>query len=394
MIVILAIGNEVVSGQILNRNAQFIAEALTKRGYTIAAQAAVRDEISTIKNALKEAFEKGDVVIATGGLGPTIDDLTREAAAEFFDSPLHLDETIKAELIERFKGRVLSVDHQATVPDKAKVIPNHVGTAPGFLFEEGEKKLILMPGIPSEMIAMFNESVIPLIEKLSLPRLHIARICLFNLPESKVDPALRLLKGLEVGIYPQAGILNVILRSSDEAALSEASHDLKKLFAENLFEAESGKIEEAVHDKLTSQRKTLALAESMTGGALSARLTALSGASAYYLGGIVSYSNEAKINLLGVSSALIKAEGAVSEPVAKAMCLGAKERFGSDYALSVTGIAGPHGATDNKPVGLVYCAIASPSGVKTWKLEGRSSRALIIERTINSLLAELYMQLL
>lgn len=394
MIVILAIGNEVVSGQILNRNGAFIAEELTQRGYTIAAQNSVRDDIQVIKKAFDEAFDKGDIVLVTGGLGPTIDDLTREAAAEYFDSPLHLDENIKAELIERFKGRVLSVDHQATVPDKAKVIPNRVGTAPGFLFEEKGKTLILMPGIPSEMMAMFKESVIPYLEKLTLPKLHIARICLFNLPESKVDPALRLLKGLEVGIYPQAGILNVILRSQDSVKLNEASDQLKALFQGNLFEAESGKIEEAVHNKLTSQKKTLSLAESMTGGALSARLTALSGSSAYYLGGIVSYSNEAKVKLLGVPKDLIESEGAVSESVAKAMCLGAKEKFSSDYALSVTGVAGPTGGSEIKPLGLVWCGLATPNGVKTWKLEGKSNRALIIERSVNSLLAELYLQLL
>ena len=394
MIVILAIGNEVVSGQILNRNGAFIAEELTRRGFTIAAQNSVRDDNVTIKKAFDEAFEKGDIVIVTGGLGPTVDDLTRDAAAEYFESPLHLDENIKAELIERFKGRVLSVDHQATVPDKAKVIPNQVGTASGFLFEEKGKVLILMPGIPSEMITMFKESVIPYIEKLSLPKLHIARVNLLNLPESKVDPALRLLKDLEVGIYPQAGILNVILRSEVTEKLNEAHNQLKTLFKDNLFEAESGKIEEAVHNKLTSLKKTLSLAESMTGGALSARLTAIPGSSAYYLGGIVSYSNEAKVNLLGVPKELIQTDGAVSESVAKAMCLGAKEKFKSDYALSVTGVAGPTGGSDLKPIGLVWCALATPTGVKTWKLEGKSNRALIIERCANSLLSELYLQLL
>lgn len=393
MIVILAIGNEVVSGQILNRNGAFIAQELTLRGFTIAAQDSVRDEKETIKNAFKTAFEKGDVVIATGGLGPTIDDLTRDAAAEYFNSPLHLDETIKAELIERFKGKVTTLEHQATVPDKAKVLPNRVGTAPGFLFEENGKTLILLPGIPSEMIAMFKESVVPYVEKLSLSRRYIARINLLNLPESKVDPALRLLKDLEVGIYPQAGILNVILRSDNISALNEAHNQLKVLFKDNLFESETGRIEEAVHNRLTSLNKTLSLAESMTGGAVSARLTALPGASAYYLGGIVSYSNEAKVKLLGVPEELIQAEGAVSEAVARAMARGTKDSFHSDYALSVTGVAGPSGGTDAKPVGLVWCALASPSGVKTWKLEGKSNRALIIERCVNSLLAELYLQL-
>lgn len=394
MIVILAIGNEVVSGQILNRNGAFIAEELTRRGYTIAAQDSVRDDIETIKKAFDEAFEKASIIIATGGLGPTIDDLTRDAAASYFNSPMHFDENIHKELIERYHTRLISAEHQATIPDKAKILPNRVGTAPGFLFEENGKTLILMPGIPSEMIAMFQESVIPYLEKLSLPKQKIARVSLFNLPESKVDPALRLLKGLEVGIYPQAGILNVILRSQDLAKLNEARDQLKALFQGNIFEAESGKIEEAVHNKLSSQKKTLALAESMTGGALSARLTALPGSSAYYLGGIVCYSNEAKVKLLGVPKGLIESEGAVSESVAKALCLGAKEKFSSDYALSVTGIAGPSGGSELKPVGLVWCGLATPNGVKTWKLEGKSNRALIIERSVNSLLAELYLQLL
>lgn len=398
MIEILSIGNEVLSGFTLNSNAAFIGRKLVESGFKVARVTTLSDDKKEIQNGMKEALHRSRFVIATGGLGPTIDDLTRDAARDLFESGEHLDQNIMDYLIKRFGVKHVSFENQATVPDKATPIQNPVGTAPGFIFRQDDKVLFLLPGIPTEMRVMFEQTVLPLILKEAgeTKPYFVKRINLFNLPESAVDPALRLIQDakIELGIYPQAGILNVTLFSQDENKLKAPYEALLKQFKENTFEAHSGKIEEGVHLKLIQLKKTVAFAESCTGGAAMARLVSQPGASEYLLGGIVCYSDQSKIDLLGVDPALIEKHGAVSEEVAKAMALGAQQKLHSDYALAVTGIAGPTGGTADKPVGTVWCAIATPNNVKAWKLSAwSSSRNLIIERSVNALLAELYIQL-
>lgn len=398
MIEIVSIGNEVLSGFTLNSNAAFISRKMVENGYQVARVTTLRDDKNDIKAGLKEAFNRARFVIVTGGLGPTLDDLTRESAAELFDSKEHFDPAIMDFLMKRYGKKHVSFENQSMVPDKAIPILNHVGTAPGFIFREGEKALFLLPGVPTEMRTMFEETVLPLIQRETrdVRPYHVKRMNLLNLPESAVDPALREIKeaDIEVGIYPQAGILNVTLFSKDQERLQAPYQRLMEQFNGHTFDSSTGKIEEAVHNKLIALSKTVAVAESCTGGSLMARLVSQPGASAYMLGGIVCYSDQSKIDLLGVDQALLEKKGAVSEEVAKSMVLFIKQKFKSDYALAVTGIAGPSGGTLEKPVGTVWCAIATPSVVKTWALAAwSSSRNLIIERSVNALLAELYLYL-
>lgn len=394
MIVILAIGNEVVTGQVPNSNGTYLARSLYEKGYKILYQEAVRDDKLIIKNAFEKALKEASIVIVTGGLGPTVDDLTRDVAAEYFNSPLHLDEKLQTDLVERFKRFVPAIANQATVPDKAIIIPNKIGSAPGLIFEEKEKALICLPGVPTEMKAMFEEGVLPYIAQKNLKsRLYSRKLNFLNIYESKIDPFLRDMKDVNVGIYPQAGLVHVILSSDDQAKVDKEFEKLKTQFLDHYYESPSGSIEEAVHYRLIELKKTLGVAESCTGGSLSARITQLPDCSKYFMGGVVAYSNDLKEFLLDVDANLMKKEGAVSQAVVEAMAKGARDNLNTDYALAVTGIAGPSGGTDEKPVGTIWCALAHPKGIKSWKLEGKSTRSLIIERAVNSLLAELYLNL-
>lgn len=397
MIEVVAIGNEVLSGQTVNSNAAFISKELFQRGYPIIRHTSVADEPQEIEKGLEEALGRARVVIATGGLGPTLDDLTGEVAAKLFNSEIHTDEEVKRDLINRFGDRLTTLEHQSRVPDKAQAIKNRIGTAPGLVFRQGDKLLFLLPGVPLEMKSMLLEDVIPLLEKeISVGRFHkrILHFCL--LKESEVDPLLRQLAQeypeVSFGIYPQFGTLSVSLSSRLEDRLLKPAETLKKAFEKYFYEAES--IEEAVHKKLIAQKKTLSLAESCTGGNVSKRLTAISGASLYYQGGLVCYSNLSKFELLGVPQDTLDLHGAVSKETVEAMVVGAMRIFHTDYSLAVTGVAGPDGGSPQKPVGTVFCAIGFKDRPPyIWKLTGAGSREAIIDRASTHLLAEFYLKI-
>lgn len=399
---LIVIGNEVLSGHTVNTNLAFIGKQLDRAGYTLTRETVLSDSHDLLKKGFKEALQRNDVVITTGGLGPTIDDVTRLAAAELFESEFRLDQKTLDDLHRRFGDKFPTLTNQATVPDKAQVMLNEVGTAPGLIFHSKQGTLILMPGVPSEMRPMLTNQVIPYLQKTFPLKEKIYRRALhvFELPESVVDDELRKLKekypAVDFGIYPGMGVVSVTLSVRAENAedaeifLHPPYAELESHFATNCFESESGQVEEAVQKLFIEMGWTLSCAESCTGGAVASRITQHPGSSGYFLGSIVSYANKVKTKALKVPKEMIEEHGAVSEQVVRQMVKGALELTGSDFALAVSGIAGPGGGTDQKPVGLVWCAVQHRDGEPhVWKLNHYWPRHLVITRSVNSLLSNL-----
>lgn len=399
---VIAIGSELLVGVTVNTNAAFISQELAKEGFRVSRHTVVADEPSIIRKTFQQALEHADIVISTGGLGPTCDDLTRNIAAELYHSDLYYNEELGAELEKRYGELYASIKDQAVVPSKAALLKNMVGSAPGMVFEEGGKVLILLPGVPVEMRTMLCEEVLPYLRHrfANSKRFFGQRVHLFGLPESAIDPLLRRLQPqypkVEFGIYPAHGTVSVQLTAEAEKQqiaadlFAEPLSIIKKEFSANLYDSPSGKIEEAIHQCFIERGWTLSVAESCTGGSMAARLTQLPGASRYFLGGIVTYSNKLKSELLGVSEKLLESKGAVSGEVAEAMVRGLLKKTQSTFGVAITGIAGPDGGTPEKPVGTIWAAIAhNDKPPYVWKFEARGNREKIIEMSVTKVLGEL-----
>jgi nicotinamide-nucleotide amidase len=363
IIELVSIGDELLKGSIVNTNAAFLSRQLLNAGYEVFRQTTLPDAREGLSQGLQEALNRADLVLATGGLGPTLDDITRAVAAKLFHSDFHFEEAIADDIKRRFGSRVTSHEDQATVPTKAKILKNEMGTAPGLLFSEGGKTLILMPGVPKEMEPMFLEQVLPWIQKQwqlkhKKESVHLF-FCLVN--ESLLDPHLRRLTvrypSVEAGIYPAHGTLSVVLRSIDKKELEAFERELTAAFSNYRYYSQSGKIEEAVHDWFVKHKKTVAFAESCTGGMLAMQITSIPGASDYFLGSFVVYTNLMKQKILSVSKATLDVEGAVSEATVKEMLEAVFDKTGADFAIAVSGIAGPAGGTPKKPVGTICAAL-------------------------------------
>lgn len=396
---LISIGNEVLSGRTIDTNANFLAKEFEKNGFVVGRQMVISDDCQEISTAFQEAFARCDLVIATGGLGPTLDDSTRKAAAEFFSSPFHLSEEVEKDLLERFGPRLETIEDQATIPKKAIPILNPLGTAPALVFDEGSKMLLLLPGVPHEMKALF-EKALPRVREKFAPKENIFRrsINFFDLVEKDVDPTLRQLqenyRHVSFGIYPGLGLLfctlEVTAANEREAnkLLEPPLQVLLERFGKSAFQEAA--IEEAVQTRFTKNGMTLSLAESCTGGAIASRLTSRAGSSRYFLGSFVTYSNEMKTEILGVSRELIEKHGAVSGQVAREMVLGAQRLSGSSHAAAVTGIAGPQGGDRDKPVGTIWFAICDKGNEPlVWQVEKKGTREMVIAFSVNHILAAL-----
>lgn len=399
---VIAIGSEILSGYTVNSNASYISMQLTKRGIETHYHTTLPDIEEKLVQAFNRAFERSDIIIATGGLGPTCDDLTRDVVAKLLDSPLVHRKEIEEMLVSRYGEKAVSLRDQATLPDKAIALENSLGTASGLYFYEKGRHLFLLPGVPSEMKEIFNRSLLPRIEHL-VPQnerflnesLHFTTIF-----ESKVDPLLRELKKqfpkIKVGIYPFRGLISVQLSHPFEKGAEEKLKRCKELlldeFGDFSYPSSSGAIEEAVKSLFIEKQLTLTTAESCSGGAIAARLTALPGASNFFSGGVVTYSNEMKKRLLDVSENTLLNHGAVSREVVVEMAEGALQLAGSDASIAISGIAGPTGGSSEKPVGTVWLAIAGKEiETKEWLLKcGLKSRQMIIDYSVNRALGELY----
>jgi len=394
---IIAIGNEIVSGYTINSNAGYISKKLEENGYRIYCHLAFADDKEILHKELERAFELSDVVICTGGLGPTLDDVTKEVVADFFNVKCVFDPQIKANLKKRFPD-YNSIDRDALIPKGGIPVENKVGTAFGIIIEKDNKALILLPGVPSELKDMFEESIIPYLTKTfpSKQKIYQRSIGVFLKVESEINPLLEKYKLLhpntEVGIYPSLGYVTVkaakILSPDDDFSYKEVDQligTIKLTFPKNIFE---DSIILDLHNLLLEKKYKLALAESCTGGAISSALVQIPGASSYLEGSIVTYSNEMKIKLLHVNKNTLKEKGAVSVEVVDEMLSALLEITGADYVLATSGIAGPGGGSDEKPVGTVCIGCASKNMHKDIGfIHTQGSRERVIENSVNTALA-------
>jgi nicotinamide-nucleotide amidase len=362
---VIAIGDEILRGTTVNSNAALICTELFRQGFLVSRQTVLPDAEELLEAGLKEALARSDLVIGTGGLGPTCDDHTRSAAARLFSAEMVFNEALAEDLRTRFGKDLESATDQATVPKGAHLLSNRIGTASGLVLSKESKRLVLLPGIPSEMQAILTEELIPYLLK-TMPgvvQVTCVQVHLCHLFESLVDPTLRALSqsypSVQVGIYPTLGFLTVVLQGTDSSSVHQFEAELKARFSSYVFSSPKGKIEEALHGWFVREKKTLALAESCTGGQIAAQLVSIPGASDYFLGSLVTYSNSMKCEILGVSEHAIKKSGAVSRETALEMLSGVFQRTGADYALAITGIAGPSGGSAEKPIGTMWAALGA-----------------------------------
>lgn len=384
---ILAIGSEILDGRVQDTNSSFIASRLSDLGIKPARFCVCDDDENEICACLDELAGVSDFIIVTGGLGPTTDDVTREAVAAFSGSGLSFcaEEFARLEAFFARRNRPLTANHnrQARVPDGSVLILNPVGTASGFFLEAPQKKVMLavLPGVPKELYPMFERDVVPMMLKLASEqgRVHVRAFRVFGLGESQVGERIEDIKlpgDIVVSYRAMFPEVQVKLKAESEEILDKWRERVREAIGgEHIFSEDlSVSLEQTVHDLLIRLKRTISVAESCTGGMLGMMLTSMSGSSAYFRGGVLAYSNDLKTNLLGVDSETLMRVGAVSAETAEQMAVGVRLRLGSDMGISITGIAGPDGGSDEKPVGTVFIGLATDSGVVTGKIFFPSDR--------------------
>ncbi|MDQ1318633.1 MAG: nicotinamide-nucleotide amidase [Candidatus Poribacteria bacterium] len=375
---LLFVGTELLLGQIVNTNASYLGENLANLGVDLYYSSVVGDNLDRIKGAIQHALSRSELVVITGGLGPTFDDITREGIASAVGRELVYDPNVMAQIEEHFKRTKYQMlpmhSRQAyVISSGCQVIPNLIGSAPGLIIDYEGKWIIAMPGVPREMKKMCQDAVFPWIaEKVGNVAIKSKVIKVAGLGESavanEINDIVESLSNPTIAFLCQPGEVTVRITAkasnSDEAfkMIDDVAKRVKDKLGDNVFGEDNQTIEQVIGNMLLSSHRTVALAESCTGGLVSDRITDISGSSDYFLGGVISYSNHLKIDLLGVSSDDLKKYGAVSATVAEQMAQGIRELVNSDYGISITGIAGPTGATAEKPVGLVYIGVASRNG--------------------------------
>ncbi|MCB1107055.1 MAG: nicotinamide-nucleotide amidohydrolase family protein [Chlamydiia bacterium] len=392
---IISIGNELLAGHTMNTNASKIAQALLPHGFSVDRITTLPDQLPSLKEGIQEAMERASFLIITGGLGPTGDDLTRGVMAELYQTTLEHSEKIAADLIRRFGKELPTLSDQAMVLKGATIIPNPLGTAPGFILE-GKSVAIVLPGVPSQMEVMLNE-VVKYLEKKTSKNHYVETLYLALLSEQEVDPYLRKLEqenpGIDIGICPGYGTLSIYFHGRKKKKLIPVRNQIAKHFHTHVYSTTDKRIEVALHEWMVKHQKTLAAGESCSGGHLAATLTALPGASDYFLGSIVSYSNHLKKTALNVSPKTLETKGAVSKETVIEMGEGVKKLTGADYIITLSGIAGPTGGTSDKPVGTIWSTIQTPEKTYVGLIPLKPSakkRSILIRYSVTYLLASLY----
>ncbi|MBD1910176.1 MULTISPECIES: competence/damage-inducible protein A [unclassified Leptolyngbya] len=397
---VICVGTELLLGDILNSNAQFLARELAQLGIPHYFQTVVGDNMTRLHHAIEVASKRSSILIFTGGLGPTPDDLTTEGIATYFDTPLTERSEVLEDITRKYaaRGREMAPSNrkQALLPVGADVLPNPLGTAPGLLWEP-QPNLILMtfPGVPSEMHAMWQTTAVPFLKQRGYGQtlIHSLMLRFWGIAEATLAEKVGEFLELEnPTVAPYAGHGEVRLRVSARAASEPEAEALIEPVAQQLqaiagldyYGSDEDTLSSVVGRLLLKAGQTLSVAESCTGGGLGQMLTAVSGSSAYFLGGVISYDNAVKVGLLGVSEADLETHGAVSDAVAQQMAEGVRSRLNTTWGLSITGIAGPDGGTDEKPVGLVYIGLAGPSGVKSDRFQFGAHRKRDFIRHLSS----------
>ncbi|HAO06462.1 MAG TPA: damage-inducible protein CinA [Chryseobacterium sp.] len=383
--VLITIGDEILSGSTVDTNSNFIAAELKNIGIKVVQIFTISDQIETIKKTISSAFDLGDIIITTGGLGPTRDDKTKKAIAEFFNDEIALDEEtfahLKAYMERRGRTEILERNReQAFVPTKSKVFQNHNGTAPCMMMEENGKLLFSLPGVPYEVKPLIKDQIVPYLkDKFSLHYLSTRIVSVVGIPESiladKIENwELALPENLSLSYLPVGTRVKLRLTASGEddsilqQQLEEEIQKLLPLVKDHVIATSQDKIEKILADILTDRKLTLSTAESCTGGELAKMITSVSGSSNYFLGGIVSYATEKKIDILKVKKETVEEFTVVSEQVAAEMAEGCQRLFNTDISLSTTGVAGPRKGEDGKEVGTVFYTIRIKDQEVTSKL--------------------------
>ena len=396
---ILCIGTELLLGNIVNTNAAYLSEQLARLGINVYHHTVVGDNAERLKDALHIAVNRADFVIMTGGLGPTYDDLSKETVSNYFNRQLVLHQPSFQKLQEFYAARGVKMqpnnEKQAWQPEGAVIFTNHSGTAPGIAIEEGNKIAIMLPGPPRELKLMFESEVLPYLQKFSDHIIVSRDLRLFGIGESQVETMLRdiMTGSTNPTLAPYAKEGEVMLRITASATTAEEGYALMEpmmaqiepVIGPYLYGIDVPDLQTALVNYLLEHNITVSVAESCTGGLVSKSITDIPGCSSVYPGGVCSYSNEMKMKWLGVKEETLAAYGAVSEQTALEMAQGIRLATGSDFGLSTTGIAGPGGGSDEKPVGLVYMAVAGEHCQRVEKViiryGERTSRDMIRQRS-------------
>ena len=399
---IITIGDEILYGQILDTNAQWMSKELDSIGVKVTQRLTIGDVKEEILATLKYSEEKADIVLITGGLGPTEDDLTKPCLADYFGVELQLHEQALAdvtEMFKRFKFELTPVNKlQAHLPSNCTMIPNSLGTAPGMWFNENNTVFVSMPGVPFEMKELMSSFILPkLKEQFELPVIYHKLVRTIGIGESwladKIKPwADALPSTMSLAYLPSLREVKLRLTTSGtnlkelEAQVDKQINELKKLIGKYIFGSNSDTIELAIGNLLLSKNESISTAESCTGGFLAHMLTSVPGSSAYYKGSVVAYANEIKTTHLGVKQNTLDSFGAVSEQTAIEMAEGIRNKFKTTYGIATTGVAGPDGGTAENPVGTVWIALATPTTTHTKLLSLAKERVLNIQASSKSAL--------
>ncbi len=394
---IITIGDEILIGQIVDTNSAWMAEKLNGIGITVRQITTISDEREHILSAVRKALSCCDIVLVTGGLGPTSDDVTKKTLAEYFGGRLVLDEKVLKAVEERIAARNIKMNDlirgQAYVPDNCRVFVNEWGTAPGMWFEKDGKVLVSMPGVPREMKGIMEKYVLPALqEKFSLPALYHRTILTYGTFEAHLSGLLEdfereLPPNVKLAYLPSAGKVRLRLTAKGDRKeeLVRQVEELEKKILERIGEYVYGHDDETlegiVGELLRERGATLATAESCTGGMVAHLITTVPGASDYFVGSVVSYANSVKEKVLGVSPEILQEKGAVSRETVLRMADGVKKMLGTDYAVAISGIAGPSGGTPDKPVGTVWIAVSTPYRTIAEKFRFAGDRHENIERS-------------
>ena len=407
---IITIGDEILIGQIVDTNSVSIAKHLNKAGITVAEKLSIGDNAEQIEATLKRAHQQSQVVIITGGLGPTKDDITKHTLARIFSSPLVENKAVAEHVEKMLAVRGIAFNSlnrsQALVPECCTVLFNHHGTAPGMWFEQNDHVTISLPGVPFEMEHLMEDEVMPRLKAHFSLHANVHRTMITaGLPESMLAERIdewenALPKWMKLAYLPAPNIVRLRLSAYDREdgqaareAINAEFDKLHNIIPGHIVGFEGATMQSLVHEVMRERGLTLATAESCTGGTIASLFTAMAGASAYFLGGVVAYANEVKRDVLGVNYDDIMTHGAVSEIVARQMAEGVRRTTGADYAIATTGIAGPTGGSEAKPVGTVWMAVATPTHTVAVMRNSGLDRGQIISRASAYAIELLYKEL-
>jgi len=388
---LVVVGDELLAGAIQDANAGWLADRLLSIGISVLRVTFAPDDFKKLKETLEEALKRSGFVISCGGLGPTPDDRTRAVAADLFDRELYTNKRLLNLLAERYEKLGRRFDRiaraQAQMPRGAALLANPAGAAPGVILKDEARTLILLPGVPGEMQAITEAALLPYLEEnLALSAPHILLLRTVGAVETelarRIRPVLARFPDLKIAYLPQMGGVDLRIQAPCAAERSQALKELTRILEDDLYAVGREDLSLVVGRTLLDRGQSVAVAESCTGGMLASRLVDVAGSSRYFMGGVVSYSNLAKQELLGVAPGVLELHGAVSSQVAKAMAEGVRERFDSTCGIGITGIAGPGGATRTKPVGLVYIALAWEDSVRIKRFVFPGDRSSIRQRSV------------